>query len=48
MQTGIRLDKRIRMKKARVAVVSKLGVIIAAILKEGTEFWWKTAAAKTA
>jgi len=45
---GLRLAKRIGMKKARVAVARKLAVIIAAILKDGTEFWWKTKAAKTA
>ena len=43
---GLRLVKRIGMKKARVAVARKLAVIIAAILKDGTEFWWKTEAAK--
>lgn len=39
---GLKLAKRIGMKKARVAVARKLAVIIAAVLKDGTEFWWKT------
>lgn len=45
---GLRLVKRIGMQKARIAVARKLAVIIAAILKDGTEFWWKTGATKTA
>lgn len=38
---GLRLARRIGIKKARVAVARKLAVIIAAILKDGTEFCWK-------
>ena len=45
---GLRLAKRVGMKKARVAVARKLAVIIAAILKDGTEFWWKAEPAATA
>ena len=46
--SGLTLVKRIGMKKARVAVARKLAIIIAAILKDGTEFRWKTESAKTA
>jgi len=37
---GLKLAKRIGMKKARVAVARKLAVIMAAILQDGTEFCW--------
>ena len=45
---GLSLAKRIDMQKAQVAVARKLAVIIVAILKDGTEFWWNTGDAKTA
>lgn len=38
------LAKRFDTKKARVAVVRKLAVIITAIIKDGMEFWWKAEA----
>ena len=39
---GLRIAKRSGMRKARVAVASKLAVIMATILKDGTEFVWST------
>ena len=45
---GLKLVKRIGMQKTRVVVARKLAVIIGAILKDGTEYWWKAEAAKTA
>ncbi|MEM6415927.1 MAG: IS110 family transposase [Pseudomonadota bacterium] len=44
---GLKLAKRIGVKRARVAVARKTGAIIAAILKDGTEFWWKVEQPKT-
>jgi hypothetical protein len=37
---GIRLVQRIGAKKARVAVVRKIAVILRCIWVDGTEFWW--------
>ena len=44
---GFMLVKRISMQKARVPLARKLAVIIATILKDGTEFRWNFEAAKT-
>jgi transposase len=41
---GIRLVKRVGLKKAKVAVARKLAVILHCIWTDGTVFEWKTAA----
>ena len=42
---GVRLAKRVGLKKARVAVARKLAVVLHCIWVDGTEFEWGQAAA---
>ena len=40
---GIRLAKRIGLKKAKGAIARKIAVILHCIWSDGTEFEWETA-----
>ena len=45
---GLRLVKRIGMRKACIAVARKIAVILHRIWVDGTEFWWTREEAKKA
>ena len=45
---GLKLVKKIGLKKARIAVARKLAVIMTAMIKNGTSFQWKVERSTTA